>query len=114
MAKRMTLREKKKREEERKELRKMGLLPERKKPLNRRKFVEAVRKDFFYAVGAFDDSTITLAMSLMYPERNKNKITSEDVGVVKLVKAIIEINKLDNKTSIKEIMENIINPLKEL
>lgn len=114
MARRMTLREKKERAEAREELRKMGLLPEKKKPLNRRKFVEEVRKELTESIGVFNSLNITIAMTFMYPEKYKDKITSEDIGIVKLIKAAIEINKLDNKANIKEIMENIINPLKEL
>lgn len=117
MAKKMTLREKKEREEVRKELREMGLLPEKKKPLNRKKFVEEVRNEYlYYPKVGFDIVSITLAIGFMYPERCKEKITSEDIGIAKLVKAIIEIDKLDanEKVNIDEIEKKITNPLKKL
>lgn len=85
--KRMTAREKAERARIRKELRERGLLPQPKKPLNRKKLSDEAREIIDSAPDFDFYIYLTLALELMIGHRDRGMhLTLEAVGAAKAVK----------------------------
>lgn len=92
-AKRMTQREKDQRAEAREDLRALGLIPPRKKPLNRKKFVtEAL--DEYQAAGWKVRERLPVAMAWVL---NRVSPGPEDVGAAKVLKVAAAIVAFEEK-----------------
>lgn len=125
-SKRLTIREKKDRAEVRKELRAEGILPPIKKKLNRRKFCREVRIEYMDKLNRFEDiKYLYEAISWMLPSSDakfKFPISSEEIGIAKVLKAAVEIKKFNEEKiaqgektyKIDEIYKNIIEPIRNL
>lgn len=120
--KKLTKAEKKFRKEIKDELIEKGLLPPRKKPLNRRKFAQEINKELSEMdISAYD---LLYAISYMRPSGDlKMKITDEEIGVLKVCKIAIESKRYINKrkeedsaakVTLGDIYDNIIKPIKDL
>lgn len=109
----MTNKEKKNRKAIRQELRAMGLLPERKNPLNRKKFTDEVRNEYLCLNYPLKEISLITAFSLMIPTDIQRKITAEEIGILKVIKAAMEIDKLEDY-DIGKIYDEIIKPIREL
>ncbi len=115
-SKKMTQKEKKYMKQFRDEMRAKGILPPKKKPLNRKKFAEEVLTEFenFNSYGDF----IYLARAVHAMVSNQTiKITSEQVGVLKLVKIAMEWKKFQqgkDSYTVKEIYEEVMEPIYKL
>ena len=94
--KRMTSREKKYREQVRKELRKEGILPPRKKPLNRKKYVEEAFEAWEAAEYGLEREYFALRIAASYITVGVHP-TPEAVGVAKMIKASLEILKFEDE-----------------
>lgn len=94
----MTVREKAERAEIRASLRAKGILPPKKKPLNRKKFIQEARDAFNGADMGFGREMYLLeAISCMLTEYQP---TQENVGVAKAVKIACELHRFE--TELKE------------
>lgn len=91
-----------------------GILPPPKPRLNRRKFAEDVKEEF-NEMSSYDDYYYVFqAISLMTPTRN-HKISSEELGVLKMMKLAIGIKKfLEQKTEAGEDSYNSMELFKEV
>ena len=68
-----------------------------KKPLNRRKFAQEVREEF-ESYDGFQRYRIMEALGWMIPgELQRNPVTPEQVGVLKLMKIAVELDKFHKK-----------------
>ena len=95
--KKMTQRQKDERAAIKKRLQAEGLIPPDKKPLNRRKFAQEVREEF-ESYDGFQRYRIVEALGWMIPgELQKNPVTPEQVGVLKLMKIAVELDKFHKK-----------------
>jgi hypothetical protein len=121
--KKMTQREKKLQAETRAELREKGLIPPIKQRLNRKKFAKEVLDEFkeFNSIG--DIIYLYRAVSCMAPSTGYiNKVTPEEVGALKVMKLAMEWKKFehqkreqsDGSYKIKELFEEVIEPIKSL
>jgi hypothetical protein len=87
----MTNAEKKARAQVREELRKTGLLPPIKRPLNRKRFVADAKKEFEGAMDVFTAyERLDEAIGFMLAEPTPGP---EQVGVAKMLKIAVEINR---------------------
>ena len=117
--KRKTNAEKKMDKEIRQELREKGILPPIKPKLNRKKFAKEVREEWDK-----NGDTIYLraALGAMVPTEHSGNISSEEVGVLKLMKISMEYKKFDEekkaqgetKYSIGELYEKVMAPILNL
>lgn len=119
--KKMTQREKIERAAIKKQLQAEGLIPPDKKPLNRKKFAREVREEF-ESYDGFQRYRIVEALGWMIPgELQKTPVTPEQVGVLKLMKIAVELDKFHkkleaegrNKYSLEEEWA-IVKPILEL
>lgn len=95
--KKMTQRQKDERAAIKKRLQAEGLIPPDKKPLNRRKFAQEVREEF-ESYDGFQRYRIMEALGWMIPgELQRNPVTPEQVGVLKLMKIAVELDKFHKK-----------------
>lgn len=95
--KKMTQRQKDERAAIKKWLQAEGLIPPDKKPLNRRKFAQEVREEF-ESYDGFQGYRIMEALGWMIPgELQRNPVTPEQVGVLKLMKIAVELDKFHKK-----------------
>lgn len=125
-SKRLTVREKKDRAEVQKKLRADGLLPPVKKKLNRRKFVKEVRSEYNKKINKFDDILyLHEAIAWMLPSGDakfKFPISSEEIGIAKVLKAAVEIKKFNEEKisqgektyKVEDVYKNIIEPIRNL
>lgn len=121
--KRLTLAEKKLRKEFREELRADGILPPTKPRLNRKKFAEEVKTEFKESLCKYDDVIyLREAISWFMPSCNIDKVTPEEIGVLKMLKIAIELKKFyeektkqgETKYKPYEVYEKIVLPIKEM
>lgn len=82
----MTQWEKAIRAKTREEMRAKGLLPPKKKPLNRKRFIQEARKDFSEVCPRHADFLQAIAWTM-----RDYQPTLEDIGVAKLLKAACQI-----------------------
>lgn len=94
-AKRMTQAEKKWRAELRAEMRAEGILPPKKKPLNRKKFIEDAEADFGKTMTSVFDLRylVTAATMVMLA----HKTTLEGVGAAKVLKVACENKRFEEE-----------------
>ena len=121
MSKKLSAKEKKQRKEVKKFLINEGLLPPRKKPLNRKNFLNEVRKQYLNSENAsLFFPAFTIAVGLMIPHESQISITAEEIGMLKILKAIIDVSamlsdKREFETlNLEKIFQDIIIPIKEL
>lgn len=120
-AKRMTQREKDERARVKKELQAQGIIPPNKPRLNRRKFAREVWAEFDAMEPFHKDVYLRRAVIAMVSP-DMVKVSEEDVGVLKLLKLAVEMARFDakitaegrEKYSIKEWVEEVYNPIKNL
>lgn len=120
--KKLTNAEKKFNKEIKAELIEQGILPPRKKPLNRRKFAQEINKELDHKDCSVYD--LAYAIGFMIPTGEfKTKITDEQVGVLKVCKMAIEYRKYVDKRNeedeapqitVGEIYDNVIKPIRDL
>jgi hypothetical protein len=103
--KRMTQKEKKLQAEIRAELRAEGILPPVKPRLNRNKFAQEVTEEFNRDFGAYTDiQFLYKAFSWMKPpvrEGRNVKISSEQVGALKVLRLALDIKKFHEELQAK-------------
>lgn len=117
--KRMTVREKKERAQVRKQLQKEGILPPDKKRLNRSRFASEVRAD--WEAEQPPDWYLRMACILLGPSTGF-PVSSEQVGVLKVMKAAVEIHRFEKKRKehgettypVGDLYEQVILPIKKL
>ena len=117
--KRKTNAEKKMDKEIRQELREKGILPPIKPKLNRKKFAKEVREEWDKNGDAL---YLRAALGAMVPSEHSKNISSEQIGVLKLMKISMEYKKFDEekkaqgetKYSIGELYEKVMAPILNL
>ncbi|EPR07779.1 hypothetical protein [Ruminiclostridium papyrosolvens] len=93
----LTNREKTERAEFKKMLQDKGLIPPDKPKLNRKKFAEEVWKEFKEECSTFE-AVLELRQSLGCMVSDKmNKVTEEQVGVLKLMKITVEVTRFKKR-----------------
>lgn len=122
----LTVKEKKLNVQIRKELREEGILPPIKPKLNRKKFAEEMTKYYDENFNWFDDMRyLQIAIGAILPSRGtgfRQKISLEQIGVLKVVKLVKEIKKfheekklIGEKTyKLDEIYTKVIGPILNL
>lgn len=117
--KKLTNKEKQMNKEIRQEMREKGIIPPVKPKLNRKKFAKEVREEW-------DKNGDTLylrgALGAMVPSEHSKNISSEQIGVLKLMKISMEYKKFDEekkaqgetKYSIGELYEKVMAPILNL
>lgn len=110
----MNLREKRERAKIKKELQRKGILPPDKPRLNRKKFGREVW-DEFSEVCMNIDGLLDLreAISWMVSDNPTRTVTSEEVGVYKLMKIAIEIRKFKEELKEEGRIEYTLGELSE-
>lgn len=101
--KKLTNAEKKSNKEFREKLRTKGIIPPVKPILNRKKFAKEVAEEFKEGFDPYDDIRYLFkAISWMRPAlESRERISLEQVGVLKLLKIAIEIKKFGSDLKIK-------------
>lgn len=95
--KKLTQKEKAERAAVKKSLQEKGLIPPNKKPLNRRKFAKEVREEFESHEG-LRRYRLFEALGWMVPsEIQTEPVTPEQVGVLKLMKIALELERFYEK-----------------
>lgn len=91
----MTKKERKELAKVKKRLQAEGVLPPNKPRLNRKKFAREVNKEWeeLEIGGITDISLILNVLAMMTRSGEYGAITSEDIGILKLKKCVIEIKK---------------------
>lgn len=123
--KKLTNKEKQFRKKIREELREDGILPPVKPRLNRKKFVLETVEEFDTSFSAYTDILYLLSairwMSPIVDINGKMKISSEQIGVIKLLKVALEIRKFEEQLKAKgeskykvEEIWGVIKPILEL
>ncbi|HWP96439.1 MAG TPA: addiction module toxin RelE [Syntrophomonadaceae bacterium] len=121
--KRLTNKEKQLNKEVREEMRAEGILPPVKARLNRSKFSKEVVEEFTGSFGLYTDlEYLSKAISYMIPFEKERHITSEQIGVVKLLKLAMEIKKYieekiaqgETKYSPLEMYKEVVHPVLRL
>lgn len=124
--KKLTNREKQINKEVRSELREKGIIPPVKKRLNRKKFAEEVITEFKETLNGYEkEFYVHRAIACMLPLSDPKisiKISSEEVGVLKVLKMAIEMKKyLDtlkaegkNEYIVMDMYEVVVKPILEL
>lgn len=118
--KRMTAAEKKWNKEFREQMRAEGILPPKKQPLNRKKFLQEVFEQWEQSEGT-PLFSLPRAIGWMVSKEQRT-ITPEEVGVLKVMKLALEIEafearlQAEGKTSYNaiEFYEQVIKPVKDL
>jgi len=122
-AKRLTNKEKQLNKQVREDLRERGILPPVKARLNRNKFSREVIKEFKESFGLYRDlQHLSSAILFMLPYDGEKNITSEQIGVVKLLKIALEIKKYiddkiaqgENTYSPADMYEEVVRPIFKL
>lgn len=99
-----------------------GLIPPPKKKLNRKKFVKEVRAEYKEHIKTFVDLDYLMeAIAYMLPSEHE-QITSEEVGVCKVLKMAVEIKKYkealleagEEKYNLMELYKEVIDPIRKL
>lgn len=119
--KKMTQREKAERARIKKELQQEGLLPPDKPRLNRKKFAAEVWEEWKELSPLQDDFYLWRAISCMVGP-DMEKVTAEEVGVLKVLKIAIESKKFSErleeegreKYTVQEYLETVVWPIVEL
>lgn len=120
--KRLTVKEKQFRKELRNELRADGILPPVKPRLNRKKFAQEVKAEFKECLCKYDDVIyLREAIGWVTPS-DKERITPEQIGVLKMLKIAIELKKFyeekikqgETKYKPYDVYESIVLPIKEM
>lgn len=120
--KKLTNAEKKYRKELREELREQGLIPPVKPKLNRKKFLDETKEEF-KSLNIFNDVQFLYeAISWMTPSDQQRGITSEQIGVLKMMKMAVDIkNYMEDKKrsgetnyAPSELYETVISPILKL
>lgn len=105
-----------------KEMQKKGVLPPDKKKLNRKKFAQEVITEW-EEITDKEDMTFYLYRAVFSSVgKNMMNVTSEDVGVLKVIKLAIETkkfmeaNRKDGRTSytVGEYLEKVYEPIRKL
>lgn len=118
--KRLTLAEKKMQKELRAALREKGVLPPVKPRLNRKKFLEEVYNEYDKEIKTLTDCLyLARAINIMVGRSTVNKVTSEQVGILKTMKLACAIKQFEhqksaegkNKYTIGELYETVIEPI---
>lgn len=122
--KRLTQREKDERAAIRKELKQAGILPPDKPRLDRKKFARETWAEFeaMYQAGAYTTYLILIKVLGFMVGPDMVKVTSEEVGVLKLLKMAVEYDKflkqLDaegrDKYTLGELAEKVVAPIMKL
>lgn len=121
--KRLTNKEKQLNKQIREELREKGILPPVKARLNRSKFSREAIKEFTESFELYSDLPhLSLAISFMLPYEGEKNITSEQIGVIKLLKIAMEIKKYmkekiaqgETKYSPVDMYEEVVHPILKL
>ena len=97
-SKRLTNKEKALKAKVKKELQEQGLLPPDKPRLNRRKFAKEAAEQFDKEINPMDVFWFHNALTLVTAGTDVLPITSEQVGVFKLMKITAEIKKFHEET----------------
>lgn len=95
--KRLTNKEKTFRAQLKKDLQGKGILPPDKPRLNRKKFAKETIEEFEKVCGDFDGLMELWEALGWFVSKNPNKVTSEQVGIYKLMKVAIETKKFKNR-----------------
>lgn len=95
--KRLTNKEKTFRAQLKKDLQGKGILPPDKPRLNRKKFAKETIEEFEKVCGDFDGLMELWEALGWFVSKNPNKVTSEQVGIYKLMKVAIETKKFRNR-----------------
>lgn len=119
--KKLTNREKEFNRKLREQMRAEGILPPIKPKLNRKKFLEETKKEYAENIMTLCDiQNVIEAIEWLTPT-SLLKITSEDVGVIKIMKVAVEIKKFkEEKKNQGELSYNVIElyerikPIREL
>ena len=117
--KRMTIAEKERMKKTRKELRNEGILPPVKQRLNRKKFRDEVTEEYKQLQQTHDVHYLLQAISIMAPGSETKSISSEEVGVLKVMKMAVEIKKFEENKSkngettykAMELYDEVIKPI---
>lgn len=121
--KKMTNAQKKLHKEIREDMRSRGILPPVKPKLNRNKFAQEVLAEFESFNGFDDIPHLYHALGFMRPgSKIKEKISLEQIGVLKLLKISMEIKKFMEEKSrngetqykVMELYEQAVKPIMEL
>lgn len=124
--KRLTNKEKQFNKEFRERMREKGLIPPVKPRLNRNKFAKEVIEEFNKSFKYFEDvQYLYEAISVMKPTISssiKPKISSEQIGVLKVLKIAMGIKKFEDQVKASgeksykygELYEKVINPIRDL
>jgi len=120
-AKRMTQREKEERARIKRKLQAEGILPPNKSRLNRRKFAHDVCTEFEGMGSIQQNLYLRQAIGLMVSS-DMQKVTEEQVGVLKLLKLAMEIERFERRINaegrqsytIKEFVEEVYAPVMDL
>jgi hypothetical protein len=125
--KKLTNKEKQLRKEVREELREKGMLPPIKPRLNRNKFSKEVQEEFENSFERYTDIYyLYRAIGIMLPVKAetdiKVKISSEQIGVLKVLKMAMEIKKFEKEIaemgekeySLMDMYEKVIAPVLNL
>lgn len=122
--KRLTQREKAERAAIKKQLQKDGLLPPDKPRLNRKKFAQetwAEYEEFFQADPIGAELMLIKAIGFMVGP-NMEKVTSEEIGVLKLLKIAVELDRFfkgpeaEGRSiyNLKELVDKVVLPIYKL
>ena len=117
--KRMTVREKKERAQTKKQLQEERILPPNKKRLNRSRFAKEVWVD--WEAERPPNGYLMMACVLLGPVEGF-PVSPEQVGVLKVMKAAVEIYRFEQKRKVcreraypvQDLYEQVILPIKEL
>ncbi len=120
--KKLTNKEKQLNKEIRAEMRDKGRLPPIKPKLNRKKFAKEVIKEFEGFEVYHDLPQLISAISWMLPPKSGGKITPEQVGVLKVLKLAIEINKFkkeklaqgETQYNLMDMYDKVVAPVRNL
>lgn len=120
--KKMTAAEKKQRKEIRERMRATGMLPPVKSRLNRKKFLQEAFAAYEELEIYRDTLYLRQAISCMVSRKQEKDITSEQVGVLKVMKLATAIrdfergklNAGETSYSFQEFYEQVVQPIKGL
>ena len=119
--KKLTNREKEFNRKLREQMRAEGILPPIKPKLNRKKFLEETKKEYAENIMTLCDIQKVIEAIEWLTPTSLLKITSEDVGVIKIMKVAVEIKKFkEEKKNQGELSDNVIElyerikPIREL
>lgn len=119
--KKLTQREKAEKARIKKELQQAGVLPPDKPRLNRKKFAQEVMAEF-ESMDAYTASVYLHRAVYCMVSANMQRVTAEEVGVLKLIKIAIESQKFSEalkeegreRYTIGEYIEKVVRPIRNL